>query len=183
MIPSSFSTGGSLYCNESSYTCIISNKTIKVTSSSLSVATSFTFTIANLKTPATYSDMQTSNKTFNVSSYTSGGSLIDTTNTILEFTLSCDPSCQTCKSTNITQCLSCYPNTTLINNQCAPCLPGQYKDQSTGLCQSCNTSCRTCITTKSTCTSCNSPLLLDTTSSTCVSQCPFNTTAVEGACQ
>ncbi|KAL4470470.1 hypothetical protein ABPG74_012081 [Tetrahymena malaccensis] len=66
----------------------------------------------------------------------------------------CTLPCQTCLDNDFSQCLSCNPNTLVVNSnfQCT-CKDNQYLDTNNS-CQNCDQSCKTC-SNSSTCKTCN----------------------------
>ena len=107
----------------------------------------------------------------------------------------CDPNCLTCLTT-ATFCTSCQspkylesqsdtcvetcPSPFWGNNVTRTCdnvCPGtnQFGDPSDKrVCKTCDLNCKTCILTALTCSSCNSPLYLDSDARKCVLECPGN---------
>lgn len=115
-VPSSF-TGAGLSCL-TPYSCSFSGNTVRVSSTSTTLDTNFTFTIVNLKTSPSLTDMQAGTVFFSISSFTLSNTAIDVSNssTKVQFILSCDPSCQTCQTGNPSLCTSCYSNASLIGD-------------------------------------------------------------------
>ncbi|KAL4482623.1 hypothetical protein ABPG73_021283 [Tetrahymena malaccensis] len=105
----------------------------------------------------------------------------------------CDKTCSTCSGGTAKDCKSCsvgyfYQNQCLTQcpDQCntnqfldtdgvckSNCPPGKWTNTTTKKCELCDSNCKSCdVTSKSNCTSCNSPQFLDKTSSLCVNTCP-----------
>lgn len=92
----------------------------------------------------------------------------------------CVSPCVTCASAS--QCLSCISGRFLVGTSCLPnCPAGIYiENPTTNACDPCSSSCLTCQTLTTTCTSCNTSLLLY--QSQCRSTCPSPLVPQNGTC-
>lgn len=108
-------SGNSSVCTDLAYSCIPASGNalkIKITGS-FSMQSSFTFSVFNYQSPSTTTSGQ-----FQINTYEAGGTFIDkfdpsNPQTNLSFVLSCIMPCQTCQTTNLSWCLSCYKNTSI----------------------------------------------------------------------
>lgn len=135
------------------------------------------------------SPISTSNLTyFTINTFDSKLQAIDQTNTSnpntqIYFTASCQSTCQTCNSSNLTQCLSCYRSSISIymflsNQTCVSvCADGFYGDATSQSCLACVSPCLTC-TNNILCLSCvntSTNRSYDSFSKKCVALCPNGT--------
>jgi hypothetical protein len=195
-------SGNSSVCTDISYNCIPTSGNslkLKITSTSFSQQTSFTFSVFNYQSPNTTTSVQ-----FQVNSFESAGTPIDNfdpsnAKSNVSFTVSCQMPCQTCRSTNQSWCLSCYKDTTITSEinfqsgsgQCvSQCGSGFYPEGNLSVCTACQSPCATCKNSTQ-CYSCvnsssNSLNSFDPVTAACVATCSFgyfsNTTSSGYVC-
>jgi proprotein convertase subtilisin/kexin type 5 len=86
--------------------------------------------------------------------------------------LPCDPSCGTCKGATELDCLTCRPNTFMMNNgSCvAFCLTGYFTNRVAQRCDPCTDFCDSCPSNPSNCTACKNGFYMF--NNKCVATCP-----------
>lgn len=94
---------------------------------------------------------------FNISTYTSDGYVIDSITSSLEVNFYCTYPCKSCLSTDTTSCQSCYGFVTEKNfyvDKCYETCPSGYFSDSNNNCTKCVSPCKDCDANNGLCTSC-----------------------------
>jgi len=127
------------------------------------------FEIQSLINPSNGTNMTES---FQISTYTTDGYLIDNITTGLELNFFCNHPCQTCNQTQASQCFTCYNKATsdftyLFEEKCLDDCPiGMYEVEANTVteivatCDLCEYPCLTCDMAPGNCTSCGPGWLL-----------------------
>ena len=94
----------------------------------------------------------------------------------------CYPTCHTCSGGQVTDCLTCFNGSNLINGVCiAACTSGYFYNQNTTSCELCSTQYTNCLTcTSSGCTACTTNYSL--IAGVCDLSCPNGTYLASQQC-
>eukprot|EP00347_Sterkiella_histriomuscorum_P015521 403356717 len=90
----------------------------------------------------------------------------------------CNTACKNCKGPNSNDCVECTEPYKLIQAEfickiIESCPEGQFKDLITGLCDTCDPGCKTCIESGSFCQQCRANYFREFQGTSCVDTCPF----------
>ena len=91
--------------------------------------------------------------------------------------LVCDFPCDTCQAAPpvTAHCTGCIGSTGMvITGTTCECIPGQFYNSVTLVCEGCDPSCPTCVNQPTECSSCIAPKTLDLVTKTCVLVCDSN---------